>query len=268
LAHQPHWRHWLQLIALSASAVLLAHWSCNFAAATHQVGPVGCTSPDSFNVVSGLIGQFGLSHINSLGLISLVGLIGLIGLGNTGIIGFIGHNCLNGHNGLVGIFGFVGQVSQVGLNSLVSLNGLIGHIGVSSHNSLFGFSLVEDTGLIGLFSFISLNGLPGFIGLDGLVGPVRLVIGHISLIEIAGFIGLISFNSHIGCNSLIGNVIVVSLGFVAVSLGNVRIKFEIKIKLPPCYLLVRESWLWCVRRVFSSLAGLDSVFGDALQNAK
>jgi hypothetical protein len=32
----------------------------------------------------------------------------------------------------------------------------------------------------------------------------------------------------------------------------------------------RESWLWCMRRVFSSLAGLDSVFffGVALQNGK
>jgi hypothetical protein len=33
---------------------------------------------------------------------------------------------------------------------------------------------------------------------------------------------------------------------------------------------VRESWLWCVRRVFSSLARLDSdfFFGHALQYAK
>jgi hypothetical protein len=30
----------------------------------------------------------------------------------------------------------------------------------------------------------------------------------------------------------------------------------------------RESGLWCVWRVFSSLAGLDSVFFNALQNAK
>jgi hypothetical protein len=30
----------------------------------------------------------------------------------------------------------------------------------------------------------------------------------------------------------------------------------------------REGWLWCVRRIFSSLAGLNSDFGDALQNAK
>jgi hypothetical protein len=37
------------LIALSASAVLLAHWPCYFAAATCQVGPVGCTSPNSLS---------------------------------------------------------------------------------------------------------------------------------------------------------------------------------------------------------------------------
>jgi hypothetical protein len=37
----------------------------------------------------------------------------------------------------------------------------------------------------------------------------------------------------------------------------------------PCYLFVREGWLWCVRRL-SSLAGLDSdfFFGHALQYAK
>ncbi len=88
-------------------------------------------------------------------------------------------------------------------------------------------------------SFISLNGLIGFIDLDGLVGPVGLVIGHISLIKIVGFIGLVSLDGHIGRNSLISNVIVVSLGLVAVSLGNVRIKFEIKTKLSPCYLFAR-----------------------------
>jgi hypothetical protein len=120
--------------------------------------------------------------------------------------------------------------------------------------------------LVGL-SFISLNGLIGFIGLDRLVGPVGLVLGHISLVKIVSFIGLISLDGHIGCNSLIIDVIVVSIGLVAVSLGNVCIKFEIKTKLSPCYLLARESWLWCVRRVFSSLIGLNSVYRDALQNA-
>jgi hypothetical protein len=97
------------LIALSASAILLAHRPCNFAAATCQVGPVGCTSSNSFNGINGLIGQIGLSLINSLSLISLVGLIDLIGLSDTGIIGFIGHNGLNGHNGLVCIFSLIGQ---------------------------------------------------------------------------------------------------------------------------------------------------------------
>jgi hypothetical protein len=35
-------------------------------------------------------------------------------------------------------------------------------------------------------------------------------------------------------------------------------------------LVVREGWLWCVRRVLSSLAGLNSdfFFKNALQNAK
>jgi hypothetical protein len=33
-------------------------------------------------------------------------------------------------------------------------------------------------------------------------------------------------------------------------------------------LIWRESGLWCEWRVFSSLAGLNSVFGNALQNAK
>jgi hypothetical protein len=120
--------------------------------------------------------------------------------------------------------------------------------------------------LIGL-SFSSLNGLIGFIGLDSLVSPVGIVLGYISLVEIVKFISLISLDGDIGRNSLIRDVIVFSLGLVAVSLGNVCIKFETKTKLSPCYLFVRESWLWCVRRVFSSLAGLGSVFGNALHNA-
>jgi hypothetical protein len=72
----------------------------------------------------------------------------------------------------------------------------------------------------------------------------------------------------ITCPPQIPDVIVVGLGLVAFSLGNVCIEFEIKTKLSPCYSFARESWLWCVRRVFSSLAGLDSVYGDTLQNAK
>jgi hypothetical protein len=59
----------------------------------------------------------------------------------------------------------------------------------------------------------------------------------------------------------------VSLSLVAVSLGNVRIEFEIKTKLSPCCLFARESWLWCVGRVFSFLTGLNSVFRNAIKNA-
>ncbi len=98
------------LIASSASAALLAHWPCNFSAATCQVGPIGCTCPSSFNGVSGLIGQ-----------ISLVGQISLISLsGISGISGLISHN------GLVGFIG-LGLVDFIDL-SLVSHVGLICHI--------------------------------------------------------------------------------------------------------------------------------------------
>jgi hypothetical protein len=48
-------------------------------------------------------------------------------------------------------------------------------------------------------------------------------------------------------------------------ISNAAIQFYCKYY---AHLFVRESWLWCVRRVFSSLAGLNSVFGDALQYAK
>ncbi len=61
------------LIALLASAVLLAHRPCNFAAATCQVGPVGCTSSNSFNGVSGLISQVGLNSLICLGLVGFIG---------------------------------------------------------------------------------------------------------------------------------------------------------------------------------------------------
>jgi hypothetical protein len=79
-----------------------------------------------------------------------------------------------------------------------------------------------------------------------------LIGGHIShglgLVGLIGLIGRIGLNGH---NDVVGLIN--------------KMEFEI-----PCYLLVRESWLWCVRRVFSSLARLDSdfFFGHALQYAK
>jgi hypothetical protein len=132
------------------------------------------------------------------------------------------------HHGLIGLIGLVGLI------------GLIGHISLVGHNGHLDIECTRHTGLIGLLNCVGHNDRIGLVSLD---------------------------LSYIGRNILIGNVIFVSLGLVAVSLGNIRIYFEIKTKLSPCYLLARESWLWCARRVFSSLAGLNSVYGDALQNA-
>jgi hypothetical protein len=282
------------LIALSASVALLAHRPCNFAADTCQVGPFGCTGPNSFKGVSSLIGQISLVRLSGptsiSGLISHKGLVGFIGIGLTGFIdlSLASHISISGHNGLFsfslvnhnGLFGFglvgynglIGQVSQTGFNGLVGLNGHIGHIGVSSHNSLFGFGLVNHTGLIGLFSFlglsfISLNSLIGFIGLDGLIGPVGLVLGHISLVKLLALLASLALMATLDAMALSVTLLLSALGLVAVSLGNVCIQFEIKTKLSPCYSFARESWLWGVRIVFYSFAGLDSVFGNALQNA-
>jgi hypothetical protein len=59
-----------------------------------------------------------------------------------------------------------------------------------------------------------------------------------------------------GLNGLIGKGIIVN-----------SLQFEIEMKQSQHDLFWRESWLWCVRRVFSSPAGLKSVFRNALQNA-
>jgi hypothetical protein len=98
-----------------------------------------------------------------------------------------------------------------------------------------------------------------FLGpIIGLVGLVSLVLGHISLIGLVSlicFIGLVSLVSF-GLNGLIGKGIIIN-----------SLQFKIERKQSQHDLFQRESWLWCVRRVFSSLAGLNSVFGNALQNA-
>jgi hypothetical protein len=70
-----------------------------------------------------------------------------------------------------------------------------------------------------------------------------------------GFISLVGLVSH-GLNGLIGYDIIVN-----------SLQFEIEMKQSHHDLFGRESWLWCVRRVFSSLTGLNLVFGNALQNA-
>jgi hypothetical protein len=59
------------------------------------------------------------------------------------------------------------------------------------------------------------------------------------------------------------------VGFIGLGLGSIinSLQFKIEMKQSQHDLFQRESWLWCVGRVFSSLAGLNSVFGNALQNA-
>jgi hypothetical protein len=140
--------------------------------------------------------------------------------------------------------------------------GLVGLIGLGRVSLIRQISLIDSLassnhwpiGLIGIIG-IGLNCLVGFIGL---VGLVSLVLGHISLIGLVGLIGFIGLVGLIsfGLNGLIGKGIIVN-----------SLQFKIEMKRSQHDLFWKESWLWCVRRVFSSLAGLDSVFGNALQNA-
>jgi hypothetical protein len=127
--------------------------------------------------------------------------------------------------------------------------GLVGLIGLGRVSLIRQISLIDSSassnhwsiGLIGVIG-VGLNCLIGFIGLIGLVG----------LIGFIGLVGLVSF----GLNGLIGRGIIIN-----------SLQFEIEMKQSQHALFRRESWLWCVRRVFSSLPGLSSVFGNALQNA-
>jgi hypothetical protein len=185
------------------------------------------------------------------GLSGLIKLIGLDGLVNHG--GLIG---LPGHVGLC-LFGLIELISLVGNTVII---GFIGHNSLIGHNDLFGFGLVGHNGLIDIFSlvglgFVGLNRLVGFIGLVGLIGLVLDHISHIGLVGLIGFIGLVGLVSF-GLNGLIGKGIIIN-----------SLQFEIEMKQSQHNLFWRESWLWCVGRVFFSLAGLNSVFGNALQNA-
>jgi hypothetical protein len=213
---------------------------------------------------SSLVGVDGtISIISHNSLVSPIGLIGLIGL--IGYIGFGGFN-LSGLSGLIKLIGLDGLISHnslIGLPNQVGYTGIIGfisHYDLISHNDLISLGLVSLVGpinrisLIGL-GFVNLICLVGFIGLVGLIG---LVLGHISQIGhigLIGFIGIISLVSF-GLNGYIGKGIIVN-----------SLQFEVEMKQSQHDLFRRESWLWCVRRVISSLAGLDSVFGNTLQNA-
>jgi hypothetical protein len=163
------------LIVSSASAASLAYRPCVLAAATCQVDTVGCTGPNSFNGVSGIIGR-----INLVGQISLSGLNGISSLiSHNSLINFIRHNSLVGFIGIITLAGLIGHIRLTGLIDDISfIGGFIGFV---------GFDLVS------LSRFISDISLVSFIGL----GFVCLV-GFISLFGYIGLVGCIGYNSLAG----------------------------------------------------------------------
>jgi hypothetical protein len=264
---------------LSASATLLAHWPCNFAAATCQVGPVGCTSPNSLNSVSGLIGQ--ISLVGQISLISLSGISGISGLiSHNGLVGFtsLGLISFSGH-GLVSLVGLIGNIIDlIGLNNLSLINGfsfisLIGLVRMPHwpcwphhHISIVGqISLVSVSGLIGH------NGLVGFIGL----GFVSLV-GFISLF---GHIGLVGRIGHSGLIGVIGLSLICLVGLLIhwplmLATHGIAIKLisvtEISNAATFYSLFVREMMCWWLAHASKNLWWWIASFGnsynyDALQ---
>jgi hypothetical protein len=214
--------------------------------------------------INGLVKRSGLiDFIGLVGVVVLVGLVGLVGLSCLedliGLVGLVeivklGISGRNGLDVLIGLIGhIIGQVGLIGLISLVAL-GLVAHTGLG----LNGFGLVGYTGLL-----ISLIGL-GFAGHVGFIDFISLIglgfIGYVGLIDPIGLIGLVSF------------VGLICFSIIAISLGLARIDFEIRTKHSQRFpFVVRESWLWCVRRViFDSpiLLRSDFCFEKALQNAK
>jgi hypothetical protein len=148
--------------------------------------------------------------------------------------------CLLVDLSLIGLGRHNGDISLIGLGFILSARQLINFIslgikGLISKNSFMGLGLV---GFIGL-------------GLGSLINGISLI-GLVGLIGFIGLVGLVNF----GLNGLIGKGIIVN-----------SLQFKIEMKQSQHDLFWRESWLWCVRRVFSSLAGLNSVFGNAIQNA-
>jgi hypothetical protein len=224
------------------------------------------------------------------------GLVGLIGLG---LVGFIGFGLIS-LVGLTGINGLIGQISLIclvglsgfGLISLVglSLDGLIGHISLTGLIGDIGFGLISLVGLSG-FGLVGLSGINGLIVQIGLAGIVGLSgFGLMSLVGIIGFdlVGLSGINDLISLDSLVAAIIAAAEFLVAMAtqaaaakthgvaiklasatiITNAAIWYYCAALLVLLSLIWRESGLWCEWRVCSSLAGLDSVFLNALQNAK
>jgi hypothetical protein len=182
----------------------------------------------------------------------------------------------------------------------LGLSGLINDIsliGPSGHYSLIGFMGLGFISLIGLVR-VSLIGRIRLVGQISLVRLISHIIGHnclsgiigLGLVSLVNLVGLSGINDLVGLNSLVAAIIAAAEFLVAMATQAAAAKTHgVAIKLAStakitnaaiwyyCAALLlivllssnrRESGLWCEWRVFSSLAGLDSVFENALQNAK
>jgi hypothetical protein len=263
-------------IGISSNNGLVGFIGLSLLSLIELIGQISLVGLSGFSIV-------GLRDINGL-LIGQISFVGLVGISGFSLISLTGHSDINnlkgfiGLNGLVGIRGF-GLISLVGLGgfglvgviglSLISHYGLIGFIGLGISFIGHGISLVGLSGF-GLISLVglSLAALINHISLPGLIrdigfGLISLVgLRGFSLVSLSGINGLIDFISlanlvSFSLNGSIGKGIIVN-----------SLQFEIEMKQAHHDLFWRENWLWCVWRVFSSLAGLNSVFLNALQNAK
>jgi hypothetical protein len=153
--------------------------------------------------------------------------------------------------GLVGLIG-LGRVSLIDWISLVgqiSLGRLISHI--IGHNRLDG---IINLGLVSLVDLVGLSGINDLIGLDSLVAAI---------IAAAEF--LVVMVTQAAAAKTHGVAIKLA---IATKITNAAIWYYCAALLVLFSLIWRESGLWCEWRVFSSLAGLNSVFKNALQYTK
>jgi len=223
---------------------------------------------------TGLVDFIGLANVDFIGLVGLNGLDGIVGLScldnligldhfGLGVIGYTGFglngtSLLIGFTGVFSIVGFIRLVDFIGVVGLVDLFGIIGlclvDLGLVGYNGLGinGISLVDlgFFGVYGLTSFVDLgffgvNDLSVVVGLISFVGSGFISISLVGLIGLIGLIGLVGLVGLVGFG-LIG---LIGISIVAFSLGLVRILLEFELKQSQYFSLVRENWLWCVRRV-------------------
>jgi hypothetical protein len=230
--------------------------------------------------LSNLVDIIGLSSFFGLGLVSLAGLIDDISLispsGISGLVSFIGLGI-----SLIGLGRHNGDISLIGLDFVLSARWLIDFIGLGIKGLISLAGLSGINGLIGQIGLISLVGLSGFglislvgLGFTGLISHISLtgLIGDISFISLFGYVGLIGRISHNSLASITG-LSLFHWSFKLKTHGvdeitNAAIRYYCAALLVLLSLIWRESGLWCEWRVYSSLAGLNSVFLNALQKCK